>query len=738
MARQEITHVVGSPMIPVARDQSIEQLKALVFGAGELAAQGINTVAGIKSAQAQRIESEYRLSQAKLVTQSQLEQAKVEGALGQERRTARATSELFEAAQANGKAMQENELNGALALLARTDDDKLGQTAREMGIQHPDNLIAIDQAIGQRIAMRDYPQVLKNFLSDPSKTPREHLAEFMSAANFPSDNQEAGYAETLTRLVRQDEERSIRDRIAAGNKIGAENAVFTLERDAALNAATWVRDPAMMETALKDFHAEVLRFNPGASKDDVQNAFQERVLPHLLQGLGAREQLDLAQRLASFDKNHPYMEGIGRAVTPKILELAQHRLDGEQTYAAATLTERLPLVKTKADLQDWQKAVVAADQAGALNPAQRMDLMQRMEKADKRVDSFNKARGRLSGNPAYAAQPILQEEMEIYEEVIQEYRDQYKQLKGEDMPLAVQLRMESVAGTLSNSTAESINRLISAPVVVIDGQADTANQEQGLMALAQLKEEAPNLFRDRYVDNKDALNPSIDLAVTLVDHGFNTGEVARNLAQIKTADLSEAKTLYTSPDGLDNLLKATDPGFFAFEADAQGVGVKARDFHQQLFNYYYSTSAVANPEARVEAAMKRTNAESAKRYKTVQMPGRKYVINTENLPSELVYAKTGTPTEALTRDFKRLAFNAMLDLSTKTKSDFWDGYLDFDNARTEGGNWLVPLKFLSGVETATPSVIAFPLDAIKRKAVMDNAQENAAKMVDEWIGKRAQ
>src|ERR1043165_1865720 len=303
----EKTDIQAYPFMQPQRDPVIVQLEQILANAGQVAAQGINLAAQQVESNAQAKDAATRLAAKKFELQSSTEMQRLENQLGQERMQTRATSELTQAAEQNRKALEENERNGALAQIARTPDAQLPKVASDLGIVAPDNLIEIDRAIGKRRAMGDYRTLQQQYLLDTSKTPKDHLDAWIAQHPLPSVEQQAAYDEAMTRWTLQDDETARREMIAAGKKIGYENSVFELERQAALNAKTWTADPSAMETALKASHAQALKFNLAVSNQDVAHIFAQRVLPQMLEPMSGKDRLSFLNTLFKIGPKNAYL-----------------------------------------------------------------------------------------------------------------------------------------------------------------------------------------------------------------------------------------------------------------------------------------------------------------------------------------------------------------------------------------------------------------------------------------------
>src|SRR5687768_166035 len=117
MPRQEITQVVQNPLLPPKVDRTIEELRAILSGGSALAADAIRVAARDQQLETQRVDAAARLDKQKAELQGAAQMQGLETQLGQERMKYRANGELLEVLEKDIEALEENERNGALALL---------------------------------------------------------------------------------------------------------------------------------------------------------------------------------------------------------------------------------------------------------------------------------------------------------------------------------------------------------------------------------------------------------------------------------------------------------------------------------------------------------------------------------------------------------------------------------------------------------------------------------------------
>lgn len=751
MARQEVTQVQQYPIVPVAQDNTVDQLRAIVRGAGNLTADIINLEArGVKS-EAEAKDNAFRLSLRKLGLSTAIQQEGLESQLGAERMKSRTLAELTSAAEANAKALKENELNGALAILARTDNSKLPAMAKDMGIVDPENLVSIDQAIGQRRAMNDYPQVLRNFLSDPSKTPSEHLIDWMSNADLPSDNQEAAYAETLTRYIRQDEERSIRDRIMAGNKIGYENAVWGVERDAAINAGQWAAEPSKITEALKNFHATAVQFNPATSNLDVAAVLSQKIIPTIMGQLDVYEGLKFAQTISASDS--PYIQALGQGYKPALLSQAESAVRETQKRNADGLKAALTNVREPVAMLNFIQSFGKAAGSGALN-AENVDEIEKQLRTQSNVVRQNtRIEGKLNGNPAFAGSSIAGGDQDLYAQALQKRRADYLAQNGQQLPLDQDLRMQLGAGSISNDTKEQIDLLTSAPIVVgQDGSVDPSGPVQGIRLLKQIKNESPNVWRDEYLNKKDKLSAQTRIAVGLSDAGYTENQVLQYLSKAQGADLATGEKVATelyNNSKLDKMVrKATGPRFYLgwfdglFDASADGTSKKAIDLSKDLFAFYYGTSTVSDADTRKQYATEKVKAEIGSRWDRLKIDTRTYMVDKDALPASMVengrFSRVVTNGLVPAGDAFLKTANIRLDANPGITADYHDFMLNMDEMSHDDKNITVPV-YMKGAPVMNDKgeqlKFSFPVDPVEQKAFIKDSWNQTAKQISEWAGK---
>ena len=723
----EKTDIQAYPFMQPQRDPVIVQLEQILANAGQVAAQGINLAAQQVESNAQAKDAATRLAAKKFELQSSTEMQRLENQLGQERMQTRATSELTQAAEQNRKALEENERNGALAQIARTPDAQLPKVASDLGIVAPDNLIEIDRAIGKRRAMGDYRTLQQQYLLDTSKTPKDHLDAWIAQHPLPSVEQQAAYDEAMTRWTLQDDETARREMIAAGKKIGYENSVFELERQAALNAKTWTADPSAMETALKDFHAQALKFNLAVSNQDVAHIFAQRVLPQMLEPMSGKDRLSFLNTLFKIGPKNAYLSDLSgnTEIRAALVDDATRQYRQDQADKARELGETLASSKSLIDFTTASIGIARARAGGDINEAHWQDLNQKIENKAKEIRSRVKINAKLDGDPKFAAQAISGAEQQIFSDVLTE-----RQTKA-PMSFDQQLRMELRTGDLSNETKERIRNLVESPVMKRqDGSLDTSNVEQGIEALQTVKETSPLYYQQRYIDNTDAMTPHMELAVSLLDAGYPRQQVANWVAKIDKSELGKAQAALNGPGAVDMAFTLKDYSGTAvlrqylldFEYDDRGASKKAVRWSQALFKAYYATSATADESDRRNEARKMAAAEIGQRFEKSKINGTRYYIEKDSLP----FSK-----EVLDQNFAPVASSvaAYLEYYGYAKSA-GSVLFDFDNAAQDDKYFYAPVT-ISG--RPTDMRFAFPKDAAEQVKYRRDNWKAAKEIVGGWL-----
>lgn len=729
---REQTQVINYSTLPAEQDQTIERLRIALMGAGQVVAQGLNVAAEQKRFDTQRKEAIARLDDNKSRLAQGTELQQIENALGRERMRTKAISELHQLTEADRRKLEENVKNGALAEVWRAPADQLPKTAADLGIESSENLTEIDRALGERRAMIDYGQLQHQFLLDTSKTPNQHLDQWLADHQQPSDEQQAAYSRSLTRWVLQDDETARREMIAAGKKVGFENAVFSLERQAAIDRRKWMSEPAAMEAALKDFHAQAVKFSPAVSTLDVSNLFAQRVLPILLEGMSGKEQLGYLDALFKGGKS-PYLSALSgnKEARTALVEDATRLYQREQADRARELGETLSSAKSMIEYTQAVGAIAVARKGLDINEAQWQDLSQKIDNKTREIRSRVKIEGKLDGDPRFAAEAISGGEQQLFSDELRRRQVQFESKTGQPMGFDQQIKLELGSGDLSNETKERIRNLVEAPAMKRpDGTLDTTNIEQGIAALQTVKESSPLYYQQRYIDNKEALTPHVELAVSLLDGGYPRQQVVTWIAQIDKTELGKAQSALAGPGAVDlagylkdksgtNFLLFRNVGF---EFDDAGASKRAVRLAQSLFKAYYATSIGLDEDHRRTEARSLAAAEVFSRYDRAKVNGTRYFIERAALP----FSK-----DVLTENFGPVADNLGWMLSSRgfLKSSGDLGF-DFDNAAVSGKVWNVPVTIKG---RPTQLVFAFPLDAEKQVEFRRKAWNKSIDIAEEWF-----